>query len=79
MWDYNRIYMNSFVGYESLLLSEIADGTVRQTIQIYDKIEKDDDNIGKLKCTLSFKCVLEEIWDFYLTFRDWKTTNLKFK
>jgi len=27
--------------------------------------------------TLNFNIFFEEIWDFYLTFLDWKTTNLE--
>ena len=40
VWDYNRLWFNSFVGYESIELMAIADGTTRQTVNIYDKIDK---------------------------------------
>lgn len=75
VWDYNRLWFNSFVGYESIELMAIADGTTRQTVNIYDKIDKAGE--GALKCTLSFKIVFEEIWDFYLQFLDWRITNLE--
>jgi hypothetical protein len=47
-------------------------------MMIFDKIERDDDKVGSLKWTLNFKIVFEEIWDFYLKFRDWRTTNLAY-
>ncbi len=28
-------------------------------------------------CTLTFNIYFEEIWDFYLTFMDWKSTIIK--
>lgn len=64
VWDYNRFYFNSFVGYESHELLSLADGPVRLSINIYDKIEAAGE--GPLKCSLTFKIVFEEIWDFYL-------------
>ena len=63
------------MGYESIELMAIADGTTRQIVNIYDKIDKAGE--GALKCTLSFKIVFEEIWDFYLQFLDWRITNLE--
>lgn len=27
-------------------------------------------------CTVTFKCVFEEIWDFLVKFADWRTTSL---
>lgn len=53
----------------------IADGTTGQTVNIYDKVDKAVE--GAFKCTLSFKIVFEEIWDFYLQFLDWRITNLE--
>ena len=30
-----------------------------------------------LKCRLQFKIVFEEVWDFFLKFQDWRTTDLE--
>lgn len=46
VWDYNKLYFNTFIGYESIPLLEIADGVVRQTVPIFDKIEKFDVKVG---------------------------------
>jgi hypothetical protein len=75
VWDYNRLWFNNFVGYESMELMQIADGSTRQQVNIYDKIEKSGE--GALKCTLTFKIVFEEIWDFYLQFLDWRISNVE--
>ena len=32
---------------------------------------------GKLEHSVSMKVNLAEIWDFYLEFSDWKTSNIK--
>ena len=64
VWNYNLIYFNTYIGYESLELISLVSDSVRQTVNIYDKMEKAGE--GPLKCTLSFKFVIEEVWDFYL-------------
>ena len=76
VWDKNGFFLNTFLGYESLLLLDVAGGNVRQSVNIYDKMEHDEKGT-KLVCTLNFKMVFEEIWDFYLKFLDWRTSNLE--
>jgi len=44
-------------------------------VNIYDKIERDGE-FTKLKCTLNFKLVFEEVWDYMIKFIDWRTSNL---
>ena len=75
VWDSNRIMLNTFLGYESLLLLDVANGNMRQSINIYDKCERDGRAL-RLVCTLNFKLVFEEFWDFLLKFLDWRTSNL---
>ena len=58
-----------------MLLLDVANGNMRQSINIYDKIERDGPH-HKLVCTLNFKLVFEEFWDFLLKFLDWRTSNL---
>ena len=36
-----------------------------------------EDTAQRLKAQISFSIYFEEIWDFYLTFMDWKTTSLE--
>jgi hypothetical protein len=64
VWDYNRIWFNNYIGYESISLLSLADGSVRWSLNIYDKIETAGE--GSLKCALTFKINFEEKWDFYL-------------
>jgi hypothetical protein len=62
-WDYSRFWLNSFLGYESMLLLDVAGGSMHQTMNIYDKMERDA--TGKaLKASLSFKLLFEEVWDY---------------
>ena len=76
VWDKNAILLNTFLGYDSLLLHDVANGSMRHSLDIYDKIERDGPH-KKLVCTLTFKMVFEEIWDFLLKFLDWRTSNLE--
>lgn len=75
VWSYNMLFSNEYVGYESLELISLVGDSVRQTVNIYDKMEKAGE--GPLMCTLSFKLVIEEVWDFYLQFLDWRTSNIE--
>ena len=75
VWEYNKIWFNGYVGYESLELLSLADGSVHKTVSIYDKSDKESEGI--LKCVLNFKIGFEEIWDFFLQFLDWRTTNIE--
>lgn len=65
VWDYCRLWFNSYIGYESTELIDIASGSTRRTFQIQDKICRGVTQ-GKLMCTLNLKIVLEEVWDFQL-------------
>ena len=76
VWDTNWFFMNTFLGYESLRLYDVASGNINQSINIYDKIERDGE-FKKLQVTLNFKLVFEEIWDYMVNFVDWRTTNLE--
>lgn len=40
VWDKAAWSLNTFVGYESLLLHDVANGPVKQNFKIYDKTEK---------------------------------------
>ena len=76
VWEANRFYLNTYLGYESLRLYDVAQGSINQSINIYDKIERDGD-FKKLYVTLNFKLVFEEIWDYMVNFVDWRTSNLE--
>jgi hypothetical protein len=65
VWTANRIYFNSFIGYESLELISIASGSVQRLVNIYESSDKAGAE-GVLKCSISLKVIFEEIWDFYL-------------
>jgi hypothetical protein len=75
VWDYNRIWFNTYIGYESLDLVSIVSGSFQRTVNVYDRIDADAQ--GPLKCTLQFKIIFEEQWDFYLKFMDWRSTNIE--
>ena len=43
MWDSNRIWFNTYLGYESLPLLHIVDGSARIQLGISDKLESRDE------------------------------------
>jgi hypothetical protein len=74
VWDSEGFYLNRFMSYNSIPLSDIVDGNMQLTIQCYEIT--DDYQDGKLNATVSLKMNLAEIWDYHLEFMDWKTTTL---
>jgi hypothetical protein len=67
VWDKANWSLNTFVGYESLLLHDVANGPVKQNLKIYDKTEKSGIQTKEM-CNLSFNLNFEEVWDFKLKF-----------
>ena len=68
VWEASKLKFNTYVGYESILLSDIVNGTVTQTVDIRDKLEKVSLTKTAFTCTVTFKIQLEEIWDFLIRF-----------
>lgn len=77
VWDTNSFTLNSYLGYESIPLIDIARGNIKQQVNIYDKIEHEGENSGKIKVTLTFTLVFEEIYDYMIKFIDWRTSTLE--
>ena len=67
VWDKANWSLNTIVGYESLLLHDVANGPVKQNLKIYDKTEKTGIQTKEM-CNLSFNLNFEEVWDFKLKF-----------
>ena len=76
VWNSSGLFLNTFIGYESLKMIDVAQGSINQQVNIYDKIERDGE-YKQLKCSLNFKLVVEEIWDYMVKFIDWRTSNLE--
>lgn len=47
VWVVNKLYFNTYIGYESLRLMDIATGPVTQSVSICDKLERDALTKGK--------------------------------
>ena len=75
LWDKETFSLNRFIGYFSIPLVDIANGSFRQEVQIQESI--DNGKAFKPAANLTFYIFFEEKWDFYLTFMDWKTTSLE--
>eukprot|EP00347_Sterkiella_histriomuscorum_P007723 403347806 len=75
LWDKETGWLNKFLGYVSIPFIEIATGQFKQSIIIKESVAegKSYKNIA----TINFNIFFEEIWDFYLTFLDWKATSLE--
>ena len=74
VWDKERFYLNEFLSYNSIPLIDIVDGPMQFPVKLYTYTEGYQP--GKLNATVNLKVNLAEIWDFYLEFMDWKTTNI---
>ena len=53
---------------------DIANGDIIQNAKFFITDPKSEQK--ELAATITFKIQLEEIWDFHLTFNDFKATNL---
>jgi hypothetical protein len=74
VWDYESFFLNKFVGYCSIPLIDIVDGSMIQFVQCF--AYTDGFKPGKLMASINMKISLAEIWDFKLDFMDWKTSSL---
>ena len=77
VWNANSYKLNTYLGYESLRLLDVASGSNRQELNIYNKTERDGQREGDLVCSLKFKLIFEELWHFMIRFLDFRTTNLE--
>jgi hypothetical protein len=68
------LFLNRFMGYASIPLIEIANGKFKQGLQIFPVGE---DTLKLQVAAVSFTIYFEEMWDFYLTFMDWKTSSIE--
>lgn len=63
------------MGYTSIPFMEIATGNFKQSVVIKEQVA--DGKSFRNMANINFNIVFEEIWDFYLTFLDWKASSLK--
>lgn len=75
VWDKATWTLNTFLGYESILLADVANGMIKQQLRIFDKTEKNGISNQEV-CTLSLLLNFEEVWQFKLNFYDFRTTDL---
>lgn len=72
LWDYNSIWMNTIKSYKTLPLIDIVSGDCNVSLDMLHKTP------GKKKpvpyAMVEFKCIFQEIWDFKLSFLNWKST-----
>jgi len=73
VWDKENFWLNRFLGYMSIPLIDIVNGSFRQSASL---AVVDNKGVTKTNAELTFSIYFEEIWDFHLTFLDWKTSNL---
>lgn len=74
LWDYNSLWMNSIVGYSTKNLIDIVNGSMEVTIDIVKR--KARKKRPFLQATVEFKCIFQEIWDYKITFLNWKLENI---
>lgn len=74
VWSANGLGLNHFIGVASIPLVDIVSGPFRQSVSIYPF---GDDVAHRVLAIVNFNLVFEEVWDFNLTFMDWKTGSLE--
>jgi len=72
LWDFSGCAVNTLKGYVSKPLLEVVRGDVDMMFEIKTKIEK----VEVIFATIYMKCIFQEIWDFYITFRDWRASDI---
>ena len=75
VWDKATWTLNTFLGYESILLADVANGMIKQQLRIFDKTEKNGISTQEI-CSLTLLLNFEEVWSFKLNFYDFRTTDL---
>jgi hypothetical protein len=75
LWDWNDSNLNEFRSIASIPLIDLVSGNFKQTINFTKRDEKQKADIPN--ATIYFKINFEEVWDFYLTFMDWKASSIQ--
>jgi hypothetical protein len=78
VWDKAKWSLNTFVGYESLPLIDIASGPIKHNLKISDKTEKFGSSTQQV-CELSLQVNFEEIWDFKLALNDFRASDIGYR
>ena len=72
LWDYQGCGLNILKGYCGVPLLDIVRGDMDMSFDIKTKVDKAMTQYGKVV----MKCLFQEVWDFYITMRDWRSTEL---
>lgn len=73
LWDYNTVWMNKIMGYTTIDLIDVVNGNMNQQVEIKKKEAKK--KRPKLQALIEFKCIFQEIWDYSITFLNFKVEN----
>jgi hypothetical protein len=74
IWDYNTIWMNSIKCYMTIPLMDIINGNCNITEDVTRKQSGRRNPVPYAR--IDFKCTFQEIWDFKLTFFNWKSGSV---
>lgn len=73
LWDYNTIWMNKIMGYCTIDLIDVVNGNMNQQVEIKKKEAKK--KRPKIQALIEFKCLFQEIWDYSISFLNFKVEN----
>jgi hypothetical protein len=74
LWEHNTIWMNEILSYMTIPLLDIANGDCN-VLEYF--LRKDDENKNPVPfAKVEFKCIFQEIWDFKLSFLNWKSSSI---
>ena len=74
LWDYNSFFMNKIVGYTTVKLIELVNGSVNVSLEITKRSKPKAR--PQLQATIDFKIIFQEIWDYKISFLNWKLENV---
>lgn len=72
LWDFQGCSLNILKGYSGVPLLDIVRGEMDISFDIKTKVDKVMTQYGKIH----MNCLFQEVWDFYITMRDWRSTEL---
>jgi hypothetical protein len=73
VWDHNSFVMNRILGYSTCPLIEIVNGDMSMS---FDIMRKEGKKKSIPQCTIEFKCIFQEIFDYKINFVNFKSSSI---
>ena len=74
LWDYNSFFMNKIVGYTTVKLIDIVNGSINVAYEI--NLRSKPRARPQLQAIVEFKILFQEVWDYKISLLNWKLENV---